>query len=315
MPQRSLTVDEAFTYCASLTNAHYENFPVASLFLPAEKRPYIQSIYAFARTADDFADEPAQTTAGRQQRNAQERLALLEDWELQLQRCYHEDANNVTMKPTHPIFIALKETTQRLGIPIQPLKDLLGAFKMDVTKNRFATFEEVLHYCRHSANPVGRLVLMIFGHRDEELFALSDKICTALQLANFWQDIAIDSKRNRIYIPQSDLRHFDYSEEDLLKEVVDERFRALLQYEVERTRELFYEGSPLPSLVNDDLRLELKLIWFGGMAILRKIERIGFDVFHRRPVLHVGNKVAIFFNGLFRKNLATYKRKQLWDLT
>ena len=304
---RSTTVDEAFAYCASLTNAHYENFPVASLFLPAEKRPYIQSIYAFARTADDFADDP-----GRSER---ERLQLLENWTNQLQRCYLIDEEKSSAGAEHPVFIALKETIRHLDIPIEPLADLLTAFSMDVRKKRFATFDEVLYYCKHSANPVGRVVLMIFGYRDEELFLYSDKICTALQLANFWQDMAIDFKKNRVYIPQDDLIRFSYGEGELRKGVVDERFRALMRFEVERTRELFYQGAPLPSLVDKDLQLELKFVWFGGMAILRKIERVGFDVFRRPPVLHVGNKLAIFLRGLFKNDLTTYKRKQEWDLT
>lgn len=300
-------VDEAFAYCASMTNAHYENFPVASLFMPAEKRPYIQSIYAFARAADDFADEPGRTE--------RERLQLLEVWKTHLDRCYKEDEAESSEGTDHPVFIALRETVRRHHIPIEPLQDLLTAFSMDVTKKRFASFEEALYYCRHSANPVGRLVLMIFGYRDEELLLYSDKICTALQLANFWQDIDVDFKKNRVYIPQDDLARFAYSEGNLQKGVVDERFRALMRFEVERTRDLFYQGALLPSLVDKDLRLELKLVWFGGMAILRKIERVGFDVFRRRPVLHAGNKLAIFLRGLLKNDLKNYKRKPAWDLT
>ena len=298
-----MNVEEAFAYCASVTDAHYENFPVASLFLPEEKRPYIQSIYAFARHADDFADE--------EKRPKEERLVLLDQWEKQLRLCYEEN----TPELTHPVFIALRETVAKLSIPIESLQNLLTAFKMDVTKNRFSDFDDVLHYCRHSADPVGRLVLMIFGYRDEKLFQLSDYICTALQLANFWQDIAIDFKKNRIYIPQSDLRKFGYTEADLQKGIVDERFQALIQFEIERTRKLFYEGAELPNLVDRDLRLELKLVWFGGMKILRKIERVHFDVFCRRPTINVGNKLMILLNALFRKDLSRYKRKPSWDLT
>lgn len=303
-------MDAAFAYCASLTNTHYENFPVASLFLPKEKRPYIQSVYAFARVADDFADESTPN-----ERSAEERLALLEDWEKQLRQCYQPYPQSSTSQPKHPIFIALQETIRRLDIPFDPLKDLLTAFTMDVKKNRYATFDEVLSYCRYSANPVGRLVLMIFGYRDEKLFVFSDKICTALQLVNFWQDIAVDFKKNRVYIPQADLQRFEYTENDLYNGVVDQRFRALLQYEVNRTRELFHEGAALPSLVDNDLRIELKLIWFGGMSILSKIEGRGYDVFYRRPLLHAGNKIVILFNALFRSNLTIYKRKLLWDPT
>lgn len=303
-PSRAFTVEEAFAYCAEITNAHYENFPVASLFLPKEKRPYIQSIYAFARTADDFADE--------QHRSAEERLRLLDDWKKQLRQCYEKELN---MASTHPIFIALRETVKKLNIPMEPLRDLLTAFKMDVTKNRFSTFDEVLYYCKHSANPVGRLVLMIFGYRDEHLYALSDHICNALQLTNFWQDITIDLNKNRIYIPQTDFQQFGYTEEELRNGIVDKRFRELMKFEIERTRQLFYEGAALPSLVDKDLRLELRLVWFGGMSVLRKIEKVGYDVFHRRPVLNAGNKIMILVRGLFIRDLSTYKRKQLWDLT
>lgn len=298
--KRSFNLDEAFAYCAKITNDHYENFPVASLFLPQEKRPYIQTIYAFARTADDFADEL--------KRPPSQRLSLLDEWQEQLQKCYEMS------ETTHPVFIALAETVRRLNIPIEPLRDLITAFKMDVTRNRYATFDEVLQYCKHSANPVGRLVLMIFGYRDEYLYALSDNICTALQLANFWQDIPVDLEKNRIYIPQSDLQQFGYSEDDMREHETDERFRKLLKFEVDRTREMFYAGSKLPSLVDRDLRLELRLIWFGGMSVLRKIERSRYDVFRQRPKLGFWTKLAILIRGLFIRNLTIYKRTPQWDL-
>jgi len=299
----SVSIEDAFAYCASITQGHYENFPVASLFLPEEKRPYVQSLYAFARKADDFADEGKLPES--------ERLASLNQWEDQLKQCYDLSPGEIT----HPVFIALRETVSRLAIPIDPLLQLLLAFKMDVTKHRFSDFDEILHYCRHSANPVGRLVLMIFGYNDEKLFTLSDNICTALQLANFWQDVAIDLQKNRVYIPQSDLLKFAVTEQNLRQRLVDGRFKALLEFEVGRTRELFYRGAELPRLVDKDLRLELKLVWFGGMTILRKIERAGYDVLYRRPSIHALNKFSILFNGLFRNDLSRYKRKPQWDLT
>lgn len=304
-----LTPDQAFAFCASVTNAHYENFPVASVLLPTEKRPYLQAIYAFARAADDFADEPGLT--------AHERLSLLANWQRQLDWCYQDTAAYSTGGLAHPIFIALKETVNRLNIPPEPLRHLLSAFNMDVTKNRYSSFDELLHYCRHSANPVGRIVLMIFGYRNEELFSLSDKICTGLQLANFWQDVAIDLKKDRVYIPTEDLERFGYSLEELAGGIVNERFRALMKYEIDRTRQFFAEGASLPTLVDKDLRLELRLIWFGGASILRKTERLKFDIFRRRPRLHAGNKFMIFLNGLFRRDLARYlkPKKDLWDLT
>lgn len=298
----TFSLDGAFAYCAAITSTHYENFPVASLFLPEEKRPYIQTIYAFARLADDFADELS--------RPPSERLDLLNTWEEQLKACYE-----TTGEISHPVFIALRETVQKLSIPIEPLHDLVTAFKMDVTKSRYATFDDVLHYCKHSANPVGRLVLMIFGYRDEHLYSLSDNICTALQLTNFWQDIAIDLKKNRIYIPQSDFHTFGYSEEDLQKRLMNEHFRRLLQFETERTREMFYAGARLPSMVDRDLRLELRLVWLGGMSILRKIERNRYDVFNRRPKVRMWNKLSILLRGLLIRDLSMHKRKPQWDLT
>lgn len=300
IPQR-YTLDEAFAYCGRVTNAHYENFPVASLFLPEEKRPYIQAIYAFSRAADDFADEP-----GRKQT---ERLLALSDWDDRLRRCYEGDAD-------HPVFVALGETVRRLDIPIEPLRDLLVAFKRDVTQNRYETFEDLLSYCRCSANPVGRLVLMIFGYRDEPLYALSDHICTALQLANFWQDVAIDLARDRIYLPLEDMHRHGYSLDDLSAGTVDDRFRRMMTFEVERTRDLFRRGAELPSLVERDLQLELKLVWFGGMTILDKLKRSKYDVFHRRPKLRAADKGMILLKGLIRNDLTRYRRKtEPWDLT
>lgn len=299
--QRTYSIDEAFEYCARLTNKHYENFPVASLFLPQEKRPYIQAIYAFSRTADDFADELS--------RSKEERLELLDDWEKKLCLCYDGIVD-------HPIFMALGETVKRLSIPINPLKDLLTAFKRDVIQNRYETFEDLLSYCQCSASPVGRLVLMIFNYRDEKLCKLSDNICIALQLANFWQDIAIDLKKERLYIPMEDMDRFGYKLEDWRNGVVNERFRQLMRFEVERTREMFYDGAELPSLVERDLQLELKLIWFGGMALLKKLDKIQYDVFSSRPILSTLNKMVILFRGIVYNDLSRYgKKKKLWDLT
>lgn len=295
------TLDEAFEYCAAITNAHYENFPVASLFLPEEKRPYIQALYAFSRSADDFADELS--------RSKEERLELLNQWEEQLRLCYEGIAE-------HPVFIALHETVQRLNIPIEPLRDLLAAFKRDVTQNRYKTFDEVLSYCKCSANPVGRLVLMVFGYRDEKLFELSDNICTALQLTNFWQDVAVDLQKDRLYIPLEDIQKFGYSVEYWSNRVVDDRFRQLMKFEVDRTREMFYSGAELPSLVERDLQLELNLVWFGGMTILKKLDRIRYDVFHQRPTLTVKDKLWILVKGMLYNDLRRYgRKKKQWDLT
>ncbi len=295
------TPDEAFSYCAAITSAHYENFPVASLFLPEEKRPYIQAIYAFARIADNFADEL--------KRPAEDRLRDLNLWEEKLRLCYLDTAD-------HPVFVALNETVKRNGIPIEPLLNLLTAFKKDVTQNRYQTFNDLLGYCSCSANPVGRLVLMIFGHRDERLFSLSDSICTALQLTNFWQDVSVDIQKDRLYIPIEDMTRFGYPVEKWETGVADENFRQLMKHQVERTRELFYRGAELPSLVEKELQLELKLVWFGGMSVLKRLEKIQYDVFHRRPALKWNHKLQILARAMLTGDLARpRKRKKAWDLT
>jgi hydroxysqualene synthase len=302
--QQKCSLDDAFAYCAAITNAHYENFPVASFFLPAEKRPYIQAIYAFSRLADDMADEA--------NRPDDERLTALNAWEFQLQECYEGRAE-------HPVFIALYETVRKNSIPIESLKNLIAAFKQDVTQNRYETFEQLLDYCSRSANPVGRLMLMIFGYREEEVFKLSDKICTALQLANFWQDIAVDLRKDRLYLPADEMRSFGYSTIDWKKEICDDSFRKLLKFQVERTREMFYEGAPLVNLLDRDLELEIKLIWLGGMTILRQIEKVKYNVFRQRPVLSMPQKLLVLFKGFVYNDLVHYNKKKikkpLWDLT
>jgi hydroxysqualene synthase len=294
------TLDEAFRYCAEITTAHYENFPVASLFLPEEKRPYIQAIYAFSRVADDFSDEGNLLPA--------DRLARLQDWEMMLGECYEGRAE-------HPVFIALRETVERNRIPVEPLKDLLAAFRRDVTQNRYESFDDLLSYCRCSANPVGRLVLMLFGHRDEGLFALSDKICTALQLTNFWQDLFVDLGKDRLYVPLEDMRRFGYGVENWRSRVIDANCRALLKFEVERTRDIFYEGAELPSLVEKELQIELRMVWFGGMSILAMLSRHGPSA-TKKPAFGTARKAMILIRSLFHNDLSRYGRKKKpWDLT
>jgi len=294
------TPDEAFKYCAAISAGHAENFPVASLFLPEEKRPYLQAIYAFSRIADDFADE-LDVSPG-------ERLARLNDWETMLVDSYNGRAD-------HPVFVALAETFYRCHVPLEPFSDLLSAFKRDVVQNRYESFEDLLSYCRCSANPVGRLVLMVFGHRDEEIFKCSDAICTALQLTNFWQDLFVDLKKNRLYLPLEDLRRFGYTEDLWRRGVADERFRALLRFEIDRTKALLYDGAGLPSRVERELGVELKMVWFGGMAILRKLERRGVAP-SSRPSLAGIDKVGILFRSLYYNDLSRYgRKKKQWDLT
>ncbi len=277
----SLAVQKAFRYCEEIARTHYENFPVATFFLPPHLRPYIAAIYAFARTADDFADEGNQTP--------EQRLAALDEWQRHLDECYED-------KATHPIFIALREVALRKNIPKQLFTDLLLAFRQDVTKQRYQTYNELLEYCKHSANPVGRLVLIVFDDLDERHFFLSDNICTALQLANFWQDVSIDRLKDRIYIPLEDMSRFGYTENDLLALQFDERFADLLKFQVDRTRELFMAGKPLLSEAVSELRFELKLTWNGGMKILEKIEQAKYNVLVGRPKITMIDKVLILLN-------------------
>lgn len=256
-------------YCARLARNHYENFPVASLLLPRRLRPAVRAIYAFARTADDIADEPEH--AGR-------RIERLDAWEEMLRRCFRGEAE-------HPVFVALRDAVERHDLPPEPFHDLLAAFRLDVTKTRHPDFDSLLDYCRLSADPIGRLVLRLFGHGEAELLPPSDAVCTALQLTNHWQDVASDLARGRIYLPEADRARHGVSEVQLRAGRVDEAFRSLMREEIRRTRRLFEAGRPLCDRVRGRLRAELRLTWHGGWRILERIERAGCDVFRRRPRL------------------------------
>ncbi len=262
-------VDGAYAFCAALAAAHYENFPVASSFLPRRLRRHVAALYAFARIADDFSDEPEYAGVRK------ERLL---DWRAQLAECGEAP-------PRHPVFVALAHTLKALDLPKRPFDDLLSAFLQDCEKSRYATFDEVLDYCRRSANPVGRIVLMIHGYRSEELFRYSDAICTALQLANFWQDLSVDLKKDRIYIPEEDFKAYGYFEADMRMGVVNEKFVSLMKFQVGRTRALFEEGRPLPRKLAWPLSWEIRLTWYGGREILRKIRKRDFDTLTHRPAL------------------------------
>ncbi|MBI4387099.1 MAG: squalene synthase HpnC [Elusimicrobia bacterium] len=267
-----------------MARRHYENFPVASLLLPRGARRHVAALYAFARIADDISDEPEHEGARRER---------LEEWRRQLWTVGQEPAR-------HPVFLALEQTLRELDLPIQLFDDLLSAFLQDVDKKRYATHEEVLDYCRRSANPVGRIVLLIHGYRAPELLRLSDAICTALQITNFLQDVAVDLKKDRIYISEKDFQQFGYSEADLRMGVVNERFRNLMKHEWKRTRALFEEGRSLWSRLRWPLSWEIRLTWLGGVEVLRQVESIGFDTLHRRPALG-----KLDWAGLILKSLAT----------
>lgn len=284
---RDTLIDSSFKYCEQIAKGHYENFPVASLLLPKEKRKYVYAIYAFARAADDFADEEGI------EGGAAKRLALLDEWNGKLKDCYGGKAYD-------PIFIALAKTVEDNRIPIEPLENLLNAFRQDVMKQRYKRFDELLEYCKNSANPVGRLVLMIFGCHDEEFFKYSDKLCTALQLTNFWQDVEVDLRKQRIYLPEDDMIQFDYSYTELEMKQENENFRQLIKFEVERTKKIFDEGKKLIQLTAaadkelKKLSKELKLTWSSGTTILKKIEEINYNVLNQRPRISGFDKIKIF---------------------
>ena len=256
---------------SSMTNAHYENFPVASPLLPAELRAPVRVIYAFARSADDLADEG--------DASASERIAALNAYERELD---HIDAGRAT---SSDLFQQLALTLKEHHLNTQLLRDLLSAFRQDVVQTRYASFDELLDYCSRSANPVGRIMLALSDQYSPDMLEQSDAICSALQLINFWQDVAIDSKKSRIYIPQEDLAKFNVSELLIAEGKADHRWRSLMQFQVARARSIMLKGAPLATHVGGRLGWELRFIVHGGLRILEKIEAVNYDVFHRRPTL------------------------------
>ena len=275
----------AHSYCARLTRRHYENFTVASLLLPRQLLRHFHAVYAYCRWSDDLADE----TGG-----GPRALGLLRWWREELQHCYEG-------RPRHPVTVALRPTVERFGLPMRPFLDLLFAFEQDQLVRRYATFEQLLGYCRNSANPVGRLVLYLCEVFSAERAALSDHVCTALQLANFWQDVARDFAKGRVYLPEEDQRRFGYRREDLHARRFTPAFAALMRFEVARTRDLFYRGYPLVERMPPALRSDIELFIRGGLGILRRIEQVGYDVWARRPTLSKAKKAALLAGALWRR--------------
>ena len=280
-----MDVDAAYAQCLRDARGHYENFPVASMLVPAQMRPHIAALYAFARAADDFADEGDRSTA--------QRRVLLESWRARL----HEAAGpKVSQRPlvagepphTEAIFLALGASITRLQLPVSLFEDLLSAFEQDTRIVRYETWQDLLDYCRRSANPVGRLVLRIAGQVDSRLDDWSDSICTALQLTNFWQDFAQDLARGRLYLPREASRARNASEADLGTGITPAWTHAV-EDAVLRTRQMFEHGRPLASALRGRLRYEIRGTWLGGMRVLEKIERAGFDVLSARPRLGRGD--------------------------
>jgi squalene synthase HpnC len=264
------------------TSAHYENFPVASVLLPSSIRPHIAAVYAFARTADDFADEGGLSPARR--------LDLLEGWRERLYEAARQESSsrpprNGEPADTETLFRQLAATIQLRAIPVELFDDLLSAFRQDVTVHRYGTWPELLDYCRRSANPVGRIVLRIAGYRETRLDAWSDAICTALQLTNFWQDLRVDYSRGRVYVPAEDMRSHHADEALLSGTRMTAEWLRLMAELVKRTRRLFVKGRPVCDAVSGRLRLELRATWLGGTRILDRIEEGGFDTLASRPVI------------------------------
>lgn len=290
---RHWSVEASFEYCERLARAHYENFPVGSVLVPKRLRKHFYSIYAFARTGDDFADEGAGLTEER-------RLAQLSAWREQLHLAFDGEA-------AHPIFVALQQTRSTFNLPITLFDDLLSAFRQDVVVRRYESFDQLLDYCRRSANPVGRLILLLFGYTEKALHERSDDICTGLQLANHWQDVAVDLEKDRVYLPAEDLERFGVTVDELKTAAPGAEFKELMRFEVARAREYFRRGKPLCGDVGGRLGLELRAVWLGGWRILDLIEENGYDVFARRPAITFADKLGIFL-GAFRKGAFLARR-------
>lgn len=282
-------LDRAYEFCEKIARSHYENFPVGSVLIPRRLRKPVYAIYAFARIADDFADEGH--GEGYTQR---ERLDLIEEWRLMLRQSESGVAR-------HPVFVALADTRTEFDLPLTLFEDLLSAFAQDVTVNCYEGFGQLLDYCRRSANPIGRLILLLFGYRDDERLRWSDEICSALQLANHWQDVAIDLEKDRVYLPEEDLSRFDLTIDDLRTQRIDERFTRVMRFEVDRAREMFVRGKPLCTSVRGRLGLELRSVWLGGMRILERIEENGYNVFKHRPVITSSDKITILLRALSKE--------------
>jgi squalene synthase HpnC len=284
-PDHTPTLEEAREYCRRLATTHYENFHVASWFLPARLRPHFHSIYAYCRISDDLGDEVG---------NREQSLALLDLWGKELDACYRGEAR-------HPVFVALAETIRICDIPQKPFADLLVAFRQDQTITRYPAMADVLQYCTYSANPVGRLVLYACGYRDAEMFALSDATCTALQLANFWQDLSADYVRERIYVPMEDMARFGVDESTIARRDATPAFRELMKFEVDYAHRLFQQGLPLIRMVDAELALDLDLFSRGGLEILRAIEQRNYDVLGARPVISKPRKFGLLARALYGK--------------
>ncbi len=321
IPAQAPSLEEAQQYCSRLAHSHYENFSVVTWFLPRRLHQHFYNVYAYCRISDDLGDEVG---------NPEQSLALMEEWEAELNATYLSldpqrlkseilagsigTAEGMPLQnadvfapapaaPRHPVFIALRETIREFDIPRQPFADLLTAFRQDQHVTRYPTFEDLLGYCHYSANPVGHLVLYLCGYRDAERQRLSDYTCTALQLANFWQDVAVDYGKGRVYLPLESLAKFGVSESDIAERRATPQFLEMMKFEVGRARDWFAKGMPLAGMVDKHLALDIELFSRGGLEILNAIEAQGYDVLKRRPSISKPRKfwlLARAFTGKLR---------------
>jgi squalene synthase HpnC len=287
IPARAPSLHDAYAYCERLARTHYENFSVATWFLPKPLRQHFFNVYAYCRISDDLGDETGNPSAS---------LRLLDEWEAELNACYEGI-------PRHPVFVALAGTVREFEIPKQEFADLLTAFRQDQTVTRYQTFDALLGYCHYSANPVGHLVLYLCGYRDAERQQLSDFTCTALQLANFWQDVSADYEKGRIYLPLEDLSRFQVSENDLAIKRNTPQFREMMRFEVQRAREWFDRGLPLIKRVSRDLAIDIELFSRGGQEIINAVERQDYAVLGNRPTISKSRKLALVARAALHKLL------------
>lgn len=278
-PPGDAALAAAYAECLRIARTHYENFPVASRLVPAALRPHVAAVYAFARGADDIADEPGRTPA--------ERLTLLDEWSAHLRQ-----------PPRTPTFAALADTRRRFDLPLDLFDDLLSAFRQDVVTTRYDTWDEVFDYCRRSANPVGRLVLRLAGVRRAEADVWSDAVCTALQLTNFWQDLAIDWPRGRLYVPREAWQAAGADLRDLERRTMTTPWRTTLQRCADVTRDQFVRGRPVCDVLRGRMRYELRATWLGGLRVLDRLEAARFEVWTDRPALTAGDAIVIAWKAL-----------------
>jgi squalene synthase HpnC len=278
-------IEESFSHCERLAKTHYENFSVGTRLIPRELRKHFYSVYAFCRGVDDLGDEATG-----------DRLELLKEWESQLDLCYNGS-------PTHPFFVALQSTIRQFDIPRDPFNRLIEANRRDQVVLNHPDIQELLDYCDHSANPVGQIVLYIFGHREPELHRLANSTCTAHQLANFWQDVSRDYEIGRIYIPADEMQQFGVTEEMLRSRDATPEFRQLMKFQVDRARKLFLEGSELIDKVKGTARIDIALFTAGGLTVLRAIEKLDYDVLTKRPEVSKFTKFRLLISAYTRVRL------------